>query len=432
MSDTPEAAAIDDAVESLRPELVAFIQELVRIPSLPGEEEAAHRFAAARLEALGLEVDIVPSRFDELRHHPAFCDDGLRPEGRINVVAGWRGDRGRGQAARSLILNGHLDVVSVVDEALWTDSPWSGRVRDGRIHGRGACDMKSGVACAIFAVAALKRLRFSPSGDVLVETVSGEESGGVGTLTTIVKGYRADAAVVLEPTSLTLCPVQSGALTFRLTVTGRSTHACMKSSGVSAIDKAYLLIRALDQLDAERHRRTEHPLYADPMNVAPICVGRMSAGEWHSTVAHTAVLEGRCGVMPGEEVTAARRELERAIERASAGDAWLRDHPPSVEWIEGQFESGQTDLGAPILATLGRSHRRVTGAEPALAGVTYGSDLRLFTRHAGIPTVLYGPGAVADAHTVDESIGIDEVVTATKVIALTIGQWCGGARFPEP
>ncbi|MEJ7812286.1 MAG: ArgE/DapE family deacylase [Gemmatimonadaceae bacterium] len=429
-SGTPDAAlaSVLRAVDAARDDLVAFVQRLVRIPSLPGREHDAHRLVADRLRGLGLAVEIVPCETEPLASHPAYSDDGLsQGEPRINVVARWSGaGHPAGRAAgRSLILNGHLDVVSPGNEAMWQESPWSGRVEGGRILGRGACDMKAGVACAVFAVAALRAAGLRLAADLLVETVSGEESGGIGTLTTIVKGYTADAAIVLEPTRMRICPVQSGALTFRLRVRGRSTHACMKSRGVSAIEKACYLLSAIEALDRRRHGAGRHPLYEDPRNVAPISIGTIRGGDWHSTVPNEAVLEGRLGVFPGESIAEAKAALLAAIAAAADGDPWLSATRPEVEWFEGQFEAAETPLDAPLLSVLGASHRAVAGEAPALAGVTYGSDLRFFTNHLKIPAVLYGPGDVADAHTVNESVAIDDVVLATKVIAHAIVSWCG-------
>jgi acetylornithine deacetylase len=416
------AALISSAVDDLAPDLVAFAQSLVRIPSLPGEEGPAHHHVADKLRELGLSVDICTSRFDELREHPAFNDDGFSPDGRVNVVGRWRGDRS--SFSRSLILNGHLDVVSAGNVDLWTRPPFEGAIQDGRLYGRGACDMKCGVSAAIFAVEALKKLGRTPGGDVLVQTVSGEESGGVGTLTTIVKGYRADAAIILEPTRLRMCPIQSGALTFRLRVQGRSIHACMKRLGVSAIEKACYLIGRLNAFDRERHLAHPSPYYPDPLNIAPISIGTLVAGDWHSTVPQEATLEGRCGVFAGESVEAVKRAFAEAVREACNADEWLSNHPPALEWFEGQFESGATDPEAPILRELSRCHAAIAGEAPDLQGVTYGSDLRLFTNYARVPAVLYGPGDVVNAHTVDEFIEIDEVLTATKVLALTIDTWC--------
>ncbi len=419
-----------DAVEALRDDLFAFIRQLVQVPSLPGDEAPAHAIVAGKLEALGLDVRMVSSARDQLVGHPAFCDDNIPVEQRVNVVGRWRGRRAPrgsgGRGARSLILNGHLDVVSPGNEALWDVSPWSGLIRDGRLYGRGACDMKGGLSAAVFAIEALQRSGVELAEDVLLESVSGEESGGVGTLSTIVNDYHADAAIILEPTSLRLCIVQSGALTFRLRVAGKSVHACMKPHGVSAIDKVQQLLVALDQLERVRHLAYRNPLYVDPMNVAPISIGTIRGGEWHSTVPDEVVVEGRCGVLPGEPIEAARRALAEALERAARADPWLRDHPPALEWFEGQFESGSTDADAPIVRLLGDCHAAITGRSAAPQGVTYGSDLRLFTNHAKIPAVLYGPGDIAQAHAVNEFVELEQVVEATKVIALIVYRWCGG------
>ncbi len=423
MPDLP--ALISSAVDILRDELVAFLQELVRAPSPPGREQEAQNLIAQKMKATGLEVNVVPSRFDELRHHPAFNDDGFSPDRRINVI-GRRRAAGTG-GGRSLILNGHMDVVAEGDLSLWEDPPWSGAVRDGRLYGRGSCDMKAGLCAALFAVEALRRIGFRPAGEVLVESVIGEESGGVGTLTTIVKGYAADAALLLEPTRLDICPVQSGALTFRMTVAGRAAHAAMKPHGVSAIEKFALLLGALDSLEAERHRGFRHALYGAGDSVAPINVGTVRGGGWPSTVPEEVVAEGRMGVLPGESTASARRALEDAMRRTASSDPWLREHPPRLEWFEGQFESSETPIDHPFLKALESAHRRLTGRAPGMRGVTYGSDMRLFTNHAGIAAAHYGPGNVLMAHAANEFVPLDEVITAAKVVALMITQWCGGA-----
>jgi acetylornithine deacetylase len=415
---------INLAAQAARADLVAFLQSLVQSPSLPDHEQAVQELVAAKLRALGLEVVILPSRFDELRQHPAFGDDGFSPDQRINVVGRWRGTQSG--PGRSLILNGHVDVVPPGDLAQWSESPWSGLIRDGRLYGRGACDMKAGLCAGIFAVDVLQRLGFRPAQDVLIESVIGEESGGVGTLTTIIKGFSAEAAILLEPTRLEICPVQSGALTFRLTVPGRAIHAAMKPYGVSAIEKFMLLLQAINQLEAERHDNFKHPLYDDPKNIAPINIGTLRGGEWHSTVPEEVVAEGRMGVLPGESNEAARRALQATILRAASEDAWLADHPPRLEWFEGQFESAETAQTDPLIGSLSDAHRQVTGQSPLLRGVTYGSDMRLFINHAHIPATHYGPGDVSLAHSVNESVPLDEVLTVTRVIAHLITQWCGG------
>jgi acetylornithine deacetylase len=435
--------AIADAVDAQAPDLFAFIQSLVRLPTLPGQEAPGHALVAERLRALGLDVRTLSATRDTLSHHPAFCDDGLPIEPRINIVGRWQGRRSGGgrrgphgaaaeptaegrSAARSLILNGHLDVVSPGPEARWSESPWSGTIRDGRLYGRGSCDMKAGLSAAIFAIAALQRAGIALDEDVLIESVSGEESGGIGTLTTIVDGVRADAAIIMEPTALRVCVVQSGALTFRLRVHGRSVHACMKPLGVSAIAKVPPLLDALEALERRRHAGYHNALYANPWNVAPISVGTIQGGDWPSTVPGETVLEGRFGVMPDESLDDARRALAEAVQAAADADPWLREHPPELEWFEGQFEPGATDPREPIVAALSAAHEDITQRAPVLEGVTYGSDMRLFTNHAAMPAVLYGPGNIEQAHAVDEFVDLSEVLAAVKVLAVTMHRWCGG------
>jgi acetylornithine deacetylase len=421
---------IIDAVDTLADDLFAFIQQLVRIPSLPGDEAPAHVLVARKLESLHLDVQMVSSTREALASHPAFCDDGIPVEQRINVVGRWRGrsrdPSGQPHGPRSLILNGHVDVVSPGNVALWHESPWSGAIRDGKLFGRGACDMKAGLSAAIFAIEAVQRAGVALQQDVLLESVSGEETGGLGTLTTIVNGYRADAAIVLEPTALRVSVVQSGALTFRLRVPGRSVHACMKPLGVSAIAKVPAILEALDSLERQRHAGYHNPLYANPMNVAPISVGTIHGGDWPSTVPGAAVLEGRYGVLPGESLDAARRALSEAVQAAAAADTWLCDHPPVLEWFEGQFESGATDPAEPIVGVLRDAHHEITRRAAVLEGVTYGSDLRLFTNHARMPAVLYGPGNIEQAHAANEWVDLQQVLEGTKVLAVTLHRWCGG------
>lgn len=414
-------AAVDRAIDAARDDLIAFLRTLVQTPSITGHERAAQRVIEAQYRTLGLDVDVVESTRAALEAHPAFSDDGLPFTDRVNVVGRWRGD-GRG---RSLILNGHIDVVPPGEIDRWTVDPWSGLVRDGDVFGRGACDMKGGLSAATFAVRALKAIGFRPAGDILLESVVAEETGGIGSLTTIVHGYRADACIITEPTGLTMWTAQSGALTFRITVRGLAAHAAFKSRGVSAIELFLPIVDMLQRLDVERHTRHPHPLFDDPSNIAPISIGTVRGGDWPSTVPALLVAEGRFGVFPGESIEEARDALARALESVVECHPWFAQHPPELEWFEGQFESGEVDPDSPIVHTVARSHRRVHDSDAGIGAVSSGTDARLFTRHANIPTVLYGPGNVAQAHAVDERISIDEVVRCTKVLAHAIIDWCG-------
>jgi acetylornithine deacetylase len=427
--DLPSPDNVRRAVARGTAEQQALLQDLVRAESLPDAEGPAQRLLADRYRELGLDVTQQPVRFADLRHHPAFGDDGCSADGRHNVIGRWSGADGGG-AGRSLVLNGHVDVVPPGAYERWSAHPFSGRIEGGRLHGRGACDMKAGLVAAVGAVAALRSLGFAPAGTVTLQSVVGEETGGAGTLAALLAGYTADAAVILEPTSLRACPIQSGATTFRLRVQGRAAHGATPRQGVSAIDAFAALLPQLAEMDARRQARVRPEVaarYPDPGAIAPLSIGTVRAGDWHSTVPDRLVAEGRLGILPGEAVATARDELEAAVAAAAARDPRQAAHPPSVEWFEAPFESGATALDAPILTTLAEVHGDLFGERPEVRGVPYGSDLRLFTNHAGMPAVLYGPGDVQLAHAVDEWVDLDELRAATEAVALLVARWCGAA-----
>lgn len=411
---------IDSTVNNMRDEIISFIQALVQSPSLANDEESVQKIIQSKLESLGLETKKVIVQFESIKNHPAFCDDGFSPDSRVNVIGQWK----NGDAGKSLILNGHVDVVPTGPETLWNESPWSGSVRDNRIYGRGSCDMKAGLASGIFAIQVLQAIGFKPKGNVMVQSVVGEESGGCGTLTNIVKGYSGDAAVILEPTSLKVCPIQSGALTFRLKIPGQATHAAMRWDGISAIEKYNLIHQSIIKLEKERHQSFNVKYYKLSDRVAPINIGTIKGGEWHSTVPESVMVEGRFGVFPGESALDAKNAFENHLKKVANSDVWLKENPPILEWFEGQFESGQTNVNHSIIRALKHAYKNVNNNSAILEGVTYGSDLRLFTNHADIPAVLFGPGDVRLAHSANEYIEIEEVLTCVKIITNLIIKWC--------
>ena len=400
---------------------IDLLQELVRIPSLTGHEKQVQDRVALVMSRCGLTVDSWCPTLKDLSTHPAFCDDGLPLGDRPVVVGKWKGVGG----GRSLILNGHMDVVPVGDESLWRFPPFDAVAEGDRLHGRGSCDMKAGVVAALSAVIALRQSGFTPRGDVLIESVIGEETGGAGTLATILKGYRADAAVIMEPTGLSLAPAGSGALSFRIRVTGKAAHGGLREEGYSAVDAFLPVYRALQVLETRRHAGFQHPLFPDTFLAAPLSIGIIHTGDWVSTVPEELIAEGRYGIFPGEAPEEARLQFEESIRRAIRQDGWLVDHPPEVEWFEGQFEAGETAQDEDIVTSLAAAHREISGFEADVTGVPYGSDLRLFTNHANMPCVLYGAGDVRLAHTVQEYVPLSEVKTLTGVLARLITEWCG-------
>jgi acetylornithine deacetylase len=405
--------------------LVTLLGELITIPSLPGAETPAQERVAVAMDACGLEVDLWPIDLQALRRHPAYGVEVEREEalGVVGVLGQGPGNRALG--GRSLILNGHIDVVPAGDEANWSYPPWQGTVAGGRIYGRGAVDMKGGLCCALYAARALHRAGVRLRGRLLVESVVGEEDGGLGTLATIVRGYRADGAVVVEPTELQVAPAQAGALNFRITVPGQAAHGCLREEGVSAVEKMLPVYQALLDLERARNEGVEDPLFAGYRLPYALCVGRVEAGEWASSVPERLTLEGRYGVAVGEELGAARQQLEEAVARAAQADPWLREHPPQVEWWGGQFAPAHIPVDHPLVETVSAAYHEASGLDAQLAGMTYGADMRLLVREGGTPTVLFGPGSVRQAHRPDEFVAVSDLEVAARTLALTALRYCG-------
>lgn len=325
----------------------------------------------------------------------------------------------------SLILNGHVDVVPAGDEANWHYPPWQGTITNGRVYGRGALDMKGGLCCALFAAKAILDANVRLEGDLMIESVIGEEDGGVGTLGAIMRGYKADGAVVVEPTELVVAPAQAGALNFRVTVPGLAAHGSMRYEGVSAIEKFILLYQALMTLEQDRNRDIQDPLYAQYDVPNAICVGTVRGGDWASTVAESLTFEGRFGVAVGEDIDAARRSFEATLARAAEADPWLRRHRPKVEWWGGQFEPASIPLDHAIVETVRTAYSELGGRLARVAGVPYGADMRLLVNEANTPTVLFGPGDVRNAHRPDEFVPVNELMTAVQTLALVALRFCG-------
>ena len=406
-----------DAID--RDALVALTASLVAIPSLgDAGETQAQEHVAATLRGIGAEVDRWEIDLDELRAHARYSAELERTE--AVGVAGTIGGNGR-----RLLLDGHIDVVPVGDPAQWTNDPFVPHVEGGQLFGRGACDMKAGVASAIHAVDAIVRSGIELDGSVTVTSVVGEEDGGCGTLATLLHGVTADACIIPEPTELALVPANAGALTFRIRLTGLSAHGATRLEGVSAIEKLPLVLSALGELERSRNSRGRGPLFEWTELPFAICPGRVVAGDWPSSVADWLELEGRYGIAPGEDVAAAERELESAMAALGSVDPWLAEHPPVVEWWGGRYLPGSTALDDPIVATVAACAEEVSGSTPPMRGMPYGCDLSLTTGVGGIPTVVFGPGSADLAHKPDERVPIDELVRCTEAIVLAILRFCG-------
>jgi acetylornithine deacetylase len=440
LSQVLSAAGLDTYVESHVDELVEIVRKLVgfdttSVDLAPGsthrtnDEAELQRYVAEELAALDADVD-------QWEPDPAeFADHPMMPpwhhwENRPLTVGTIRGAGG----GRSLVLNGHIDVVSAGDESRWTSPPFAADVRNGRIYGRGACDMKGGVGAALFALKALRATGIRLAGDVVFQAVPDEETCAMGTIAAIARGYRADAGFVPEPTRNNLWIATRGLLHGTLTIEGRSAHAEMnqppweEGGGVNAIQKAAYLLGALDRLTEEWADREDklHPLLGTP-SINPT---RIHGGTFISNIPDRCDVAINTTYLPANADrhgygSVPRTEIERAIAEAAQADGWLAKHSPSWSWYT-DYPPSEIDPRAPVVATV-----QAVGAELGLdvqaEGIDTTYDGALLTLFAETPSPAFGPGDLRRAHAPDEWVGIDELVLAARLYGRAIGSWCGVA-----
>ncbi len=394
------------------------LAELIAIPSITGSaaEGEAQRWFAEHLRRLGLDVDLWSCDLDALRTDPDFPGtEAPREEawGLVGVTPG------PDEEIPRVVLQGHLDVVPPGDLSLWESDPFTARLAEGVMYGRGACDMKAGAVANLIALEAVLTSGVTLPGRVAIHSVIGEEDGGLGAFATLRRGHTGRACVITEPTSGTIITATGGALTFTLTIEGLATHGSTRYEGVSAIDAFIPIHQALQRLEAGRNEHVD-PVMAEYPIAYPLMVGRLQAGDWSSSVPDRLTAEGRYGVALGEDLAEARAAFESCIQQACEGDPWLRDHPVVVEWSGGQFASGQFPAGDPFLDVVGQAWVDVTdGPPPRHRGAPYGSDLRLYNG-AGIPALHLGPGEVRYAHGPLEQVRLEELADVARALVLVL------------
>jgi acetylornithine deacetylase len=409
---TPAELAAVGAVD--RDRIAADLAALVAHPSLTGSEGEVQTEIALRMTTAGLDVERVDVAAAELASDPDFPGVEVARDTHP-VVAGRLGDR---ESGRRAIIAGHVDVVRGGDELQWTSPPFEPRIADGLLYGRGACDMKAGVVAGLAAMRALVEAEVELGGEAMLLTVPGEEDGGAGMLAAIRSGYAGGVAVITEPTELQIVTAQAGAITFTLTIEGRSAHAAFRRQGISAIEKLWPIVRALEQNERERNEaETLRPMRELALPY-PTSIGRIAAGEWSSTVPDRLVAEGRYGVRVGQTVTEAEAELRAVVAEACAADDWLRDHPATVEITGGRFGAASVANDHPLSWGLAETARDVLGKLPDFLGMPYGADARLLIDHGETPTVLYGPGDPNLAHAPDEHVPLEDVARCARVLAV--------------
>lgn len=387
------------AVDSRNPSLT---------PGAPGEREAASLLAAV-LRDWGFQVDVrdaAPGRPN------VVARIGGGAAGAPGGATTASGASAGGARAPTLMFNGHLDVVGT--EGM-SHPPFEPMVREGRLYGRGAADMKGGIAA--MCAAAVRAADAGIAGEIVIAAVADEEYGSAGTRALVASGVRADAAIVTEPTRLAIMPAHRGFVWLDVLVHGVAAHGSRWEIGVDAIRHAGLLLAELDQLDAELLPTRHHPLLGRPSLHASLIEG----GTGMSTYPDRCLLRLERRTIPGESAEAVLAEVEAAMARVRArrptfeGEARVAlAQPPS-----------DVAADAPVVRALGAAARAVQGTVPAIEGMSAWTDCAILNA-AGIPAVCFGPGDIAQAHAAEEWIIIEEIERATAILAGFARRWCNG------
>jgi acetylornithine deacetylase len=389
--------------------LCADASELVRVPSVTGDERAVMERFGRIARGRGLVSQTQVHDLAALRAAPGYPgEEALRTE----LFGASATLRGREPDAPRLCLNGHVDVVAVGNEQ-WTRDPWSGAIEDGRLHGRGSVDMKGAVAAALHALAAVDGAG-GPQGDVVLQAVSSEEDGGLGTFAALHDDADFAACLIPEPTAFAVACAQAGALTFTGTIPGVAAHAAKRLEGVSAIDRYIPVHAALAELERELNAVVSHPLMAALELPYPVSVGRIEGGIWSSSVPDRLEFEGRVGVPVGDEPATVRERLE-AVVRAACPEA-------TITWNGGRFDPGETSPDHPFSQLVLEAARDELGREVEPVGVPYGADMRLFCER-GIPCVMFGTPGLERAHAVDECLEVDDLVSLTRALIRVLARF---------
>ena len=430
---TDREAQVLEEIERRRADLVSLASDLIAFDTTardvgdpPRDEAALQRYLADRLTSAGAETDLWEPEPSELVGSP-LVPEGLQFDGRPQLMARIPG----GGGGRSLLLNGHIDVVSVEPRDRWSSDPFSADLRDGRLYGRGAADMKGGIAAMVFAAEVLSELGISLAGDLIVCTVTDEESTGAGGVAAVAHGVGADAGIVAEPSDFHAWVACRGSLLPTIVVPGRPGHAgrpqpdWQEGGAVNAIDKALDVAGALRRLrNSWREREDQRHPFLAPGHIVPTVV---SGGEWIVSYPASCRLVYHVAYLPAQADaagwgSAVKCEIMDAVAEAVRADPWLAENPPGIEWAP-EVPPAEIDVHEPIVTSV-RGAAQTVGRGRPVSGSQSWFDGATFTL-AGTPCVGFGPGDNRFAHQIDEHIDARSLVAGAQTLALSALRFCG-------
>ena len=427
------------AVEAAAERIAGTLMDLIGFPSIvmadptqsgPGER-LCQEYLKGRLEKIGFSTDLWdpdgPALYEKYKGRPG-AHKGRTFEGRPNLGGTLKG-RGGG---RSVFLTGHIDVVPPGPAEHWRTDPFVAEIVDGFVQGRGAVDMKGGVACMLMAIEILKEMEVPLRGDVVWGTVVDEEIGGMGALAMADRGYRADVGIMTEPTANTIAPICHGILWARVILDGIGGHAELKPNSwdsTGPVDAIWLCRQMLDGFDILNRRwqfdpRKNHPLMDLPCQILPT---QIKAGEHPASMAGRAEIVIDVQYLPSEKDEFllgghVKREVEEHIAAVCAADPYLRKHPARVEWIL-DADCAEVPAEHPFVAAM-QEAVAAAGLSSKLTGTGAHTDMGIPTELGRTPTLNFGPGDPTQAHQPNERVSIEDLVACTRAIALTIARWC--------
>lgn len=409
-------------IDQNQEELVSFLQTILRIPSVTGNEGPIQEFMADYLTKMGAKVDKFIPSYEELKKHPAFVSTDIPYDGRPNVVATMLGEGG----GKSLLFNGHIDVIPEGPADKWEHGCWSGDIEDGKIYGRGASDMKAGVAAMTMALKAIQECGIKLKGDVILEYVMDEELTGNGTLACVMKGYRADGGICCETSSMCVQPGSIGRIWFNIKITGKAAGIQKRFEGVSGIELGYIVTQAVSAFEKVRLGKVSHELYPDILSSIPCMIGQFESGSYASAFPDSCLLKGSMATVPGENSDEVKAEFVQFIRDYCAKENdWLAENPPEVIFTGYFAEPSAIPADTPIVSTLVHEFEQVMGVAPTISGRQGAADIRHLNTYGNTPTVIFGPGLTEQMHANNEWVYVDDYINSIKIMARTVLNWCG-------
>jgi acetylornithine deacetylase len=415
--------AVDDYIEGRRLAAIEVLRDLLKFRTIVGSPyRGIQEYLAEKLSRLGLDIDLwEPKMADYIDlpwfdAPPSYYPDGFKDK--PVLVGTWAG-----AGDRSIILNAHVDVITPDPLSLWSCDPWEGVIRDGRIFGRGVIDTKGGLAAATMALEALKKSGFTPGGRIHFMSALDQEVNGAGTIAAIKRGYRADVALIMEPTNFDIALATVGAFWLRISVEGKAAHAAAVWEGVNAAEKAIAIHLRIREKLAYREK-LQHPLYAIFPSPAAFNLGTFASGGYPSSVPEEARLEYRLAALPGETNAKIIEEIKEVVFRFALEDPWLREHLPRVTTYGWYADPTEIERDHPLVHVLEANFNEVVGRKPKLVGMTYGCDAGRLWMLSKIKSVVFAPGDLwAHAHKPDESLKVDEYIQYIRILAHSLIDW---------